>query len=425
MECNKNAMEIINFNKFNDEINKYNDETKGEFQEFFSTCVTKDDNTKDGIIKGGIGRNTKLNKYFFIILRCLIFSVFTHQLVREIIFIFPPYLSNQILISFTNLLKMFIINRCAAQIPILNDMCPAYKDLFIEFLNNVEIILIKLGPLPIIGISYIIRALVVREIYNDSKIYYYLLNNPEFIDDIEYPENTEFIVNKYNYPRDFVEIINLAINGPTQTNIEGIATTYRFIPNYIKKLKYLDRIILQDQGIRYELDKFISNNDEDVYLNPIYTRFYINIGYLSVSYISDEQAKIEVNKYIKDSSEMKTILKLLELRLNFPEPFIRNLSHNLGYGYKSNIFKTIGYGDIPIGIKNLKQKRQEQWDALREALIEERRQKEEQENTSSLGGKLTKKKAKKSYKLVKKSRKSRKSYKLVKKSRKSRKHGKK
>ena len=74
MECNKNAMEIINFNKFNDEINKYNLETKGEFQEFFSTCDTKDDNTKDdntkddntkdGIIKGGTGRNTKLNKYF-------------------------------------------------------------------------------------------------------------------------------------------------------------------------------------------------------------------------------------------------------------------------------------------------------------------------------------------------------------------------
>jgi predicted S18 family serine protease len=111
---------------------------------------------------------------------------------------------------------------------------------------------------------------------------------------------------------------------------------------------------------------------------------------------------------------MKTILKLLELRLNFPEPFIRNLSHNLGYGYKSNIFKTIGYGDIPIGIKNLKQKRQEQWDALRVALLEERREKEEQENTSSLGGKLTKKKTRKSYKLVKKSRKSRKSRKYKK-----------
>jgi hypothetical protein len=443
MECNKNAMEIINFNKFNDEINKYYLETKGEFQEFFSTCDTKDDNTKDdntkddntkddntkdgntkddntkdGIIKGGTGRNTKLNKYFFIILRCLIFSVFTNEIFRELIFILPPYLVNQISISFISLLKYIVINRCAAQIPILNDMCPAYKDLLIEFLNNLEIILIKLAPILKYGLGTIINSFAVRDIYNDSKIYYYLLNNPEFIDDIEYPENTEFIVNKNNYPIDFVQEINSAINGPTQTNIEGIATTFsthKFIPKHIKQLKYLDRTILQDQGEAVEVDKFIAINDEYVYLNPIYTRFYINIGYLSVSYISEDQAKIEVNKYIKDSSEMKTILKLLELRLNFPEPFIRNLSHNLGYGYKSNIFKTIGYGDIPIGIKNLKQKRQEQWDALRVALLEERREKEEQENTSSFGGKLTKKKTRKSYKLVKKYRKSRKSYKLVKK----------
>jgi hypothetical protein len=420
MECNKNAMEIINFNKFNDEIKKYNDETNGELQELFSTC-----NTKDDIIKGGTGRNTKLNKYFFIILRCLIFSVFTNEIFRELIFILPPYLVNQISISFISLLKYIVINRCSAQIPILNDMCPAYKDLLIEFLNNLEIILIKLAPILKYGLGTIINSFAVRDIYNDSKIYYYLLNNPEFIDNIEYPENTEFIVNKNNYPRDFVEVINLAINEYSQTN------RYKFIPKYIKKLIYLDRVILEDQGDNVELDKFIAINDEYVYLKPVYTRFYINIGYLSVNYISDDQAKIEINKYIKDSSEMKTILKLLELRLNFPEPFIRNLSHNLGYGYKSNIFKTIGYGDIPIGIKNLKQKRQEQWDALREALIEERREKEEQEkeeqekekqekeeqekekqeNTSSLGGKLTKKKTRKSYKLVKKYRKSRKSYK--------------
>jgi len=300
-------------------------------------------------------------------------------------------------------------------------MCPAYKDLFIEFLNNLEIIIIKFGPILKYGIAYIINGLAVRDIYNDSKIYYYLLNNPEFIDDIKYPENTEFIVNKYNYPRDFVEIINLAINEYSQTN------RYKFIPKYIKKLIYLDRVILEDQGDNVELDKFIAINDEYVYLKPVYTRFYINIGYLSVNYISEDQAKIEINKYIKDRTEMKKILKLLELRLNFPESLIRNLSQTLDYGYKSNIFKTIGYGDIPIGIKNLKQKRKEQWDALRVAFLEERRQKEEQEkekqeNTSSLGGKLTKKKTRKSYKLVKKSRKS---YKLVKKSRKSRKYYKK
>jgi len=411
------TMEIINLNKFNDEIKKYNDETNGELQELFSTCNTKESD----IIKGGAGTNTKLNKYFFIILLLLILSVFTNKFVRELILIFPPYLASQISISFINLLKMFIINRCTNQIPILNDMCPAYKDLFIEFLNNLEIIIIKFGPILKYGIAYIINGLAVRDIYNDSKIYYYLLNNPEFIDDIKYPENTEFIVNKYNYPRDFVEIINLAINEYSQTN------RYKFIPKYIKKLIYLDRVILEDQGDNVELDKFIAINDEYVYLKPVYTRFYINIGYLSVNYISEDQAKIEINKYIKDRTEMKKILKLLELRLNFPESLIRNLSQTLDYGYKSNIFKTIGYGDIPIGIKNLKQKRKEQWDALRVAFLEERRQKEEQEkekqeNTSSLGGKLTKKKTRKSYKLVKKSRKS---YKLVKKSRKSRKYYKK
>ena len=68
MECNKDDMGIINIKKFNDSINKYNDETKGEFQEFFSTCNTKNSVIKDGNIKGGASRNTKLNKYFFLII---------------------------------------------------------------------------------------------------------------------------------------------------------------------------------------------------------------------------------------------------------------------------------------------------------------------------------------------------------------------
>jgi hypothetical protein len=333
MECNKDAMEIINFNEFNDEIKKYNDETKGEFEEFFTSCV----------LKGGASRNTKLNKYFFIILRCLIFSVFTNEIFRELIFILPPYLVNQISIAFISLLKYIVINRCAAQIPILNDMCPAYKDLLIEFLNNLEIILIKLAPILKYGLGTIINSFAVRDIYNDSKIYYYLLNNPEFIDDIEYPENTEFIVNKNNYPSDFVQEINSAINGPTQTNSEGIVTsfsTHKIIPKHIKKLKYLDRTILQNQGDIIEVDKFIAMNNEYVYLNPIYTRFYINIGYLSVSYISDEQAKIEVTNILKDRKETKQILQLLELKYNVPEQFMRNLSQTLGYGYKSTMIKS-------------------------------------------------------------------------------------
>lgn len=385
MECNKDNLDLIDFNKFNDSINKYNEETKGELKEFFSTCDTKNNDITDGPIKGGASRNAKLNKYFFIILCCLIFSVFTKEIFRELIFIIlPSNIVYQLSISFISLLKYIVINRCASQIPILNDMCPLYKDLFIEFLNNLEIILIKLSPILKYGLGLIINGLAIRDIYNDSKIYYFLLNNPEFIEDIEYPENTEFIVNKNNYPRDFVEIINSSINGPTQTTIDGIETnfsTQKFIPKHIKKLKYQERTVIQNQDNIVEVDKFITNNDETVYLNPIYTRFYINIGYLSVSYISDEQAKIEINSLLKDRAELKKILQLLELKYNIPEQFMRKLSLNLGYGYKSSIVKS------QLGITN------------------------ESETKSSLGGKLTKTikymKIKKSNKLKK--RKSRKS----------------
>jgi len=410
MECNKNAMEIINFNKFNDSINKYNDETKGEFQEFFTSCV----------LKGGASRNTKLNKYFFIILRCLIFSVFTIEIFRDLIFILPRYLVNPISIAFINLLKYIVINRCAAQIPILNDMCPVYKDLFIEFLNNLEIILIKLGPILKYGIGTIINLFEVKIIYNDSKIYYYLLNNPEFIDDIEYPENTEFIVNKNNYPRGFVQEINSAINGSTQTNTEGIVTplsTHKIIPINVNKMTYIGRefLITQEEveeedlfveADLVEVDKFITNNNEYIYLNPIYTRFYINIGYLSVNYIFNDEAKNEISRLLKDRTEMKKILQLLQAKYKFPEQFMRNLSQNLGYGYKSSMIKSQeGIINEPTqGIIN----------EPTQGIINENKIK------SSLGGKITKSKkhknVKKSYKLVKKSkRKTRKHYNEVRK----------
>jgi hypothetical protein len=262
-------------------------------------------------------------------------------------------------------------------------MCPAYKDLLIEFLNNLEIILIKLAPILKYGLGTIINSFAVRDIYNDSKIYYYLLNNPEFIDDIEYPENTEFIVNKNNYPIDFVQEINSAINGPTQTNSEGIVTsfsTHKIIPKHIKKLEYLGRTILQNQGDIVEVDKFIAIHDEYVYLNPVYTRFYINIGYLSVSYISEDQAKIELNNLLNERTEKQKILQLLELKYNVPEQFMRNLSQTLGYGYKSTMIKS------PEGIIN--------------------------ESKSSLGGKLTKTKSYKLYNEVRKKSKNKKSYKL-------------
>jgi hypothetical protein len=141
-----------------------------------------------------------------------------------------------------------------------------------------------------------------------------------------------------------------------------------------------------------ELDKFMTNNNEYIYLNPIYTRFYINIGYLTVSYVSDEQAKIEVTRLLKDRTEMKQILQLLELKYNVPEQFMRNLSNSLGYGYKTTMIKS------PKGIIN------------------------ETNTKSSLGGKLTKSKkhykARKSYKIYNEVRK--KSKKVKK--RKTRKH---
>jgi len=124
-------------------------------------------------------------------------------------------------------------------------------------------------------------------------------------------------------------------------------------------------------------------NNEYVYLNPIYTRFYINIGYLSVSYISEDEAKNEITRLLKDRAEMKQVLQLLQLKYNIPEQFMRKLSQTIGYGYKSTMIKS------PQGIIN------------------------ESETKSSLGGKLTK--SKKHYK-VKKSKKTKKS------KRKTRKH---
>jgi hypothetical protein len=315
-------------------------------------------------------------------------------------------------------------------------MCPVYKDLFIEFLNNLEIILIKLGPILKYGIGTIINLFEVKIIYNDSKIYYYLLNNPEFIDDIEYPENTEFIVNKNNYPRGFVQEINSAINGSTQTNTEGIVTplsTHKIIPINVNKMTYIGRELLITQeeveeedlfveADLVELDKFITNNNEYIYLNPIYTRSYINIGYLSVNYIFNDEAKNEISRLLKDRTEMKKILQLLQAKYKFPEQFMRNLSQNLGYGYKSSMIKSQeGIINEPTqGIIN--EPTQGIINEPTQAIINEPTQAIINENKikSSLGGKITKSKkhknVKKSYKLVKKSkRKTRKHYNEVRK----------
>ena len=346
MECNKIDNGLINFNKFNESINEYNEETKGEFYDFFTTCVTK----------GGTSRDTKLNKYFFIILRCLIFSVFTEHILKELIIGLPPVLIYQISIGFIKLLKILLINGCLLQIPIINDMCPMYKDLFTEFLNNLEIILIKLGPTLNYGINKLIDLSSIRDIYNDSKIFYYLLNNPEFIDDIEYPVGTVFIVNKSNYPVDFVEKINSAINGDTQPNDDGDVThgsTRKNIPTGIKKITYQGRYYIQDQPDIWDddmvdadetfnllVDYFTTSDGKTIYLNPVYTRFYINIGYLTIEYISQDETKNKLKMYLKDREDTGKILNLLEMKYNVPESFMRSIASSLGQGYRTSLIKS-------------------------------------------------------------------------------------
>ena len=395
MECNKDDMEIINIKKFNDSINKYNEKTKGEFQHFLTTCATNTITDTDSL-KGGAFINKKLYRYFFVIFIFFVNSIISNAFLRESKHL-PALFFKEISMCLIYLLKMILINGCSLPIPIINDMCPVYKTLLIEFLNNLEIILIKLGPILKYGIFLYHGPLLINDIYRHSRIYYYFLNNPEFIDDIEYPINTEFIVNKNNYPPEFIQKI---LSVFTQSNNMGNITpnsTHKLIPINVKKMKYIGRKLLTDDMIEFEtdsiddeddiefveVDKFITPEQTFVYLNTTCTKFYINIGYLSVNYIFNDEAKNEILRLLKDRPQTKNLLQLLELKYYVPEQFMRNLSHNLGYGYKSSMITS------PQGIVS--------------------------ETKSSLGGKLTKTKSKKS-KNVKKTKKSK---------RKTRKHGKK
>jgi hypothetical protein len=332
MECNRSGVEIIDLDKFNELINEYNDENDGEFIDFLTKCPTT-----GGAMKGGAPGDTKLNKYFLMILRCLVYSIVTENILRELVLGIPQALILLISIGFIKLLKMLLIGECQTQIPIINEMCPMYKDLFIEFLNNLEIILIKLGRTLSYGISKLIDLSSIRDIYNDSKIFYYLLNNPEFIDDVEYPVGTVFIVNKNKYPVNFVQQINTAINGDKQKKFFGTVTEdtshIKNIPPHIQKMTYLRRLKTINEEI------FITSNQEEIYLHPVYTRFYINIGYLSVDYISKDEAKNEITKYLKGREEMGKILELLELKYNIPESSMRSIATSLGETYRTSLIK--------------------------------------------------------------------------------------
>ena len=281
--------------------------------------------------------------------------------VRELVLGIPQALILLISIGFIKLLKMLLIGECQTQIPIINEMCPMYKDLFIEFLNNLEIILIKLGPTVSYGISKLIDLSSIRDIYNDSKIFYYLLNNPEFIDDVEYPVGTVFIVNKNNYPVEFVQQINTAINGDKQKVFFGTVsedvTHIKNIPTGIQKMTYLRRLKISNEDI------FITSKQEEIHLHPVYTRFYINIGYLTVDYISNNDAKNEITKYLKGREEMGKILELLELKYNIPESSMRSIATSLGESYRTSLIKNNTENKPPVSsyggkkmTKNRKQK---------------------------------------------------------------------
>lgn len=179
------------------------------------------------------------------------------------------------------LLKMILINGCSLPIPIINDMCPVYKTLLIEFLNNLEIILIKFGPILKYGLFLYHGHLLLNDIYRHSRIYYYFLNNPEFIDDIEYPINTEFIVNKNNYPPELIQNILSIFTHPN--NIGNITpnSTHKLIPINVKKMKYIGRKLLTNDMIEFEPDSIDDEDDiefveVDKFITPEQTFVYLN-----------------------------------------------------------------------------------------------------------------------------------------------------
>jgi len=335
MECDKKNLEIINLDKFNELINEYNDENNGEFIDFLTKCPTT-----GGSMKGGASRDTKLNKYFFTILRCLIFSVGTAEFFRSLILLLPVEIIHELSICFVKLVRLLLIGGCQIQMPIITDMCPMYKDLFIEFLNNMEIILIKSGPVIKNGVKLWISALSMKDIYNESKIFYHLLNNPELIDDVEYPVGTVFIVNKNKYPVDFVETINTTINGDKQPNFLETLTEdtsdIKNIPRGIQKMTYLNR-----RKLPTEEDVFTTSNGQGIYLHPVYTRFYINIGYLTVEYIREDEAKKLITESINNYEEKIKLLALIEQKnTRLPENvIIDKITELLGYDSNTQLTK--------------------------------------------------------------------------------------
>jgi hypothetical protein len=215
-----------------------------------------------------------------------------------------------------------------------------YKDLFIEFLNIIEIIFIKLAPVIKNGIKLWVSANSMKDIYNDSKIFYYLLNNPEFIDDVEYPVGTVFIVNKSKYPVEFVKTINTTINGDKQPNFLGTVTEdtrdIKNIPSHIQKMTYLNR-----RKIPTTEDVFTTSNGEEIYLHPVYTRFYINIGFLTVEYIREDEAKKIITDTIKNYEEKIKLLALIEEKnTRLPENvIIDKITELLGYDLNTQLTK--------------------------------------------------------------------------------------
>ena len=93
------------------------------------------------------------------------------------------------------------------------------------------------------------------------------------------------------------------------------------------------------------------------------TKFYINIGYLTVDYISNNDAKNEITKYLKGREEMGKILELLELKYNIPESSMRSIATSLGESYRTSLIKNNTENKPPVSsyggkkmTKNRKQK---------------------------------------------------------------------
>jgi hypothetical protein len=90
-----------------------------------------------------------------------------------------------------------------------------------------------------------------------------------------------------------------------------------------------------------EEDVFTTSNGQGIYLHPVYTRFYINIGYLTVEYIREDEAKKLITESIKNYEEKIKLLALIEQKnTRLPENvIIDKITELLGYDSNTQLTK--------------------------------------------------------------------------------------